>query len=83
MDKIICASQNTGAKIFSADVCVCGHFGNFYLLLSTQLTADLTPESSGGSMFHSFSYIYAKNPFCGVETVANNALNRRRVVVFD
>ena len=34
-------------------------------------------------MFHSFLHIYAKTPFCCVETVVNNALNRRRIVVFD
>ena len=39
----------------------------FHLLLSTQLTADLTPESSGRSMFHPLSHIYAKTPFCCVE----------------
>ena len=55
----------------------------FSLLLSTQLTADLTPQWSGGFMFHSLSYIYAKPLFCCVETVSNNALNRRRIVVSD
>ena len=54
----------------------------FHLLLSTQLTANLTPEGSGGFMFPSLSHNYAKTPFCCVETVANNALDRR-VVVFD
>ena len=57
-------------------------FDGFHLLLSTQLTADLTLEWSGRSIFHPLSYIYAKTPFCCVETVANNTLNRRRVVVF-
>ena len=55
----------------------------FHLLLSTQLTADLTLEWSGGSIFHPLSHIYAKTSFCCFETVANNALNCRRVVVFD
>ena len=55
----------------------------FYLLLSTQLIADLTPEWSGGSTCHLLSHIYAKTPFCCIETVANNTLNRWRVVVFD
>ena len=55
----------------------------FHLLLSTQLTADLTSEWSGRSMFHPLSYIYTKTPFCCVEIIANNTLNRRRVVVFD
>ena len=47
------------------------------------MTADLTPEWSCGSMLHPLSHIYVKTPFCCVETVATNALNRRRVVVFD
>ena len=55
----------------------------FHLLLSTQLTTDLTSEWSGEFIFHLLSHIYAKTPFCCVETVANNALNRWRVVVFD
>ena len=55
----------------------------FHLLLSTQLSVNLTPEWSGGSMFHLLSHIYAKAPFCCVETVANNALNHRRVIIFD
>ena len=55
----------------------------FHLLLSTQLTADLTPEWSDRSMFYPLSHIYAKTPFCCIETVANNALNRRCIVVFD
>ena len=46
----------------------------FYLLLSTQLTVDLTPEWSGGSMFCPLSHIYAKTPFCCVETVVNSTL---------
>ena len=33
---------------------------SFHLWLSTQLTADLTPEWRGGSMFHPLSPIYAK-----------------------
>ena len=52
----------------------------FHLLLSTQLTADLTPEWSGGSMFPPLSYTYTKTPFYCIETVANNALKRQRVV---
>ena len=56
---------------------------DFHLLLSTQLTANLTPEWSIGSMFHPLSNIYTKTPFCCIETVANNALNHQCVVVFD
>ena len=78
MNKIPCTSQNTEVKTLPADVCVFGCFGQ----LSTQLIYDLTPEGSGGSTFHPLSHIYAKTPFCCIETVANNALNRQRVVVF-
>ena len=56
---------------------------SFHQLLSIQLTADLTWEWSGGSRFHPSSHIYAKTPFCCVETVANNALNCWYIVVFD
>ena len=56
---------------------------SFHLLLSTKLTANLTPEWSDGSMFHPLSHIYAKAPFCCIETVANNALNHWCIVVFD
>ena len=55
----------------------------FHLLLSTQLTANLTLERSGGSMFHPLSHIYTKTPFCCIETVANKTLNRWLGVVFD
>ena len=51
----------------------------FHLPLSTQLTADLTPEWNNRSLFHPFSHINAKTPFCCVESVANNAVNRRHV----
>ena len=37
--------------------------GGFHRLLFTQLTADLTPECSGGSMFHPVSHICAKKSF--------------------
>ena len=47
----------------------------FHLLLSTQLTASLTLECSGGSMFHPLSHIYEKTPFCCIETIAKNPLN--------
>ena len=79
MRKIPCASQNMEAKtcllMFASD--------SFHLLLSTQLTADLTLEWSGGFMFHPLSHIYAKISFSGIETVANNALNCWHIVVFD
>ena len=68
-----------GALMFAALVVLDG----FHLLLSTQLTADLTPEWSSGSMFHPLSQIYAKTPFCCIKTVANNTLNCQRAVVLD
>ena len=58
-------------------------FDGFHLLLSTQLTADLTPEWNGESIFHPLLHIYVKTSFCCVETVANNVLICRRIVVFD
>ena len=75
MKKIPCTSQNTFASLVALD--------GFHLLLSTRLTANLTPEWSGGSMFHPLSHVYTKIPFCCVETVANNALNCQRIIVFD
>ena len=36
---------------------------SFHLLLSSQLTADLTLEWNGGSIFHPLSHIYAKTLF--------------------
>ena len=47
-------------------------FDGVHLLLSTQLTVDLTPEWSDGSIFNYLSNIYAETHFCCVEIVANN-----------
>ena len=55
----------------------------FHLLLFTQQTADLTLEWNGESMFLPLLHIYAKTPFCRIETVANNTLNCQYVVIFD
>ena len=52
----------------------------FHLLLSTQLTDDLTLEWSRESMFHPLSHIYAKTPFCCIKTIANNTLNHWHIV---
>ena len=52
----------------------------FHQLLFTKLTADLSLEWSGGSMFHPLSHVYTKTPFCWVEIIANNALNCWHVV---
>ena len=76
MNRIPCASQNT---MFASLVTLDG----FHLQLSIQLTADLTLEWSGRSMFHPLSHIYTKTPFCCSETVANNSLNCQRVIIFD
>ena len=46
-------------------------FGQLSPAAVTQLTANLTSEWSGGSMFHSLSHIYTKTPFCCIKTVAN------------
>ena len=80
MNKIPCTSQNTKTKTLPVSLVT---LDGFHLLLSTQLTADLTSEWSGGSMFHPLSYIYTNTTFYHVETVANNSLNRRCVVIFD
>ena len=75
MNKILCASQNM--LMFASLVAL----DSFHVVLSTQLTADLTPGWNGGSKFHPLSYIYSKTPFCCTETVANNSLNHRHIVV--
>ena len=68
------------AKTLPADICVFVRFSP-----AAVHSADYRFDSgvSGGFMFHPLSHIYAKIPFCCVETVANNTLNHRRVVVFD
>ena len=63
MNKIPCASQNMETKTLPTDVCVFIVLDGFHLLLSTQLIANLIPEWSGGSRFHSLSHIYTKNSF--------------------
>ena len=78
-----CAFQNTKAKTFPANFASLVSLDSFHLLLSIQLTANLTLEWSGGSIFYPLLHIYAKTPFCCVETVVNNVLNRQCVVVFD
>ena len=83
MNKIPCVSQIRRPKpcllMFATLIALDG----FHLLLSSQLTANLTPKWSDGSTFHPLSQIYAKTSFGYVETVVNNALKRRRVVVAD
>ena len=81
MNKIPCISQNTEPKtlLFVSLVTLDG----FHLLLSIQLTANLTLERSSGSMFHPLSHIDAKTSLCCIETVANNTLNHLGIFVFD
>ena len=55
MNKIHCASQNMEAKTLPADFV---SLVDFHLLLFTQLTADLTLEWSGRSMFHLLSHLF-------------------------
>ena len=81
MNKIPCASQNMEAKTLPVDVYIFGCFGR--LSPAAIHSADcrfLTPEWSGGSMFHPLSHIYTKTPFCCIETVTNDALNCQQVV---
>ena len=76
MNKVPCSSQNTEARTLPADVFVFGHLGRLS-------PAAVHSADRFGSMFPPLSHIYRKIPFCCVETVANNALNRRNVDVFD
>ena len=83
MKKIPSTSQNMEAKPLHDDFMSLVSMDGFHLLLSTQLTADLTLEWSGGSMLHPLSHMYTKTLFCCIETVVNNALNHWRMVIFD
>ena len=51
-------------------------------LLWTAFTCCCPLSWNGGSMFHPLLHIYAKTPFCCVETAANHTLNHWYVVVF-
>ena len=77
INKIPSSFQNTEAKtlllMFASLVALDG----FQLLLSSQLTADLTPEWCGGSMFHPLSDIYAETPLYYVGTVDQLWATRR------
>ena len=79
---ILCASQDTEAKTLPADVCVFGRFGR--LSPAAVLSADWLFDSRLKWWFHVSSIVtyLPKNTFCCIETVANNALNRRRAVIF-
>ena len=74
MNKIPCASLLMFASLVTLD--------GFHLLLSTQLTANLSLEW----WIHVSSIVtcsYKKLLFSGVETVGNNALNHWCVAIFD
>ena len=77
MNKIPCAFLNTEAKTLLTDVCVFG-----WLSPAAVHSADWR-FNSGVKWWIHVSHIYAKSHFCCVETVANNVLNRWRVLVFD
>ena len=83
MNQIPCASENTEVKILSADVCVFGRFGR--LSPATVHSADSRFDSRVKCWDHVSSIVtYLRpNSFYSFKTVGNNALNRRRVVVFD
>ena len=83
MNQIPCTSQNTEAQTMPADVCVFGCFGR--LSPAAVHSADSRFDSGLKWWIHVSSIVIylRKNSFCCFETVANNAPNRRRVVVFD
>ena len=81
-EKIPCTSQNMEAKTCLLMFASLVTLDDFHQLLSTQLTANLTLEWSGGSVFLPLLHNYAKSPFCRVKTISNNALNQC-VAVFD
>ena len=71
------------AKTLPADVCV---FGRFRRLSPAAVHSTDSQFDSGMKWsIHVSSIVthWCKTPFCCYETVANNALNSRRVVVFD
>ena len=83
MNEIPRASQNTEAKNLPADVYIFGRFGR--LSDAAVHSADCRFDSGVKWWIHVSSIVtyLRKNSFCCVETVANNALNRRRIVIFD
>ena len=70
-------------KTLPADVCVFGYFGR--LSPDALHSADCWFDSRLRGWIHGSSFVtyLRKTLFCSVETVANNALNHRRVIVFD
>ena len=83
MNKIPCAFQNTEAKSLPAEFCVFSHFGRLSPAAVHSADSRFDSRVNGGSLFHWMSNINAKTLFYSVVTLANNTLNRRRVVVFD
>ena len=80
MNKIPSGSQNTEAKTLPADVCIFGRFGR--LPPAAVYSADCRFDSGVKWWIHVSSIVTftQKLFFSCVETVANNALNHRRVV---
>ena len=77
MNKIPCACQNMEAKTLPADVCIFDFFGR--LSPAAIHSADCRFDPGVKWWIHVYTHIYTKAPFCCVETVTNNALNRRHV----
>ena len=83
MHKIHWASQNTEAKTLPADVCIIGWFGQLSPAAVNSVDCQFDSRVKWWIYVSSMVTYLRKTPFCCVKTVANNALNRRRVVVFD
>ena len=82
MNKIPYISQNTETKTLPADVCVFGRFGR--LSPAAIQPADcLFYSGVKWCIYFMHCHIFTQKLFCCIETVANNALNHWRVVVFD
>ena len=81
MNKIPCVFQNTEAETLPADACIFGHFG--WLSPAAVHSADCRFDSGVKWWIHDSSIVtyLLKTSFCWIETVANNALNRRHIVV--
>ena len=81
--KYLCTSQNMEVRTLPVNVCVFGPFG--WLSPVAVHSADCRFDSGVKWWIHVSSIVtyLCKNSFCCIETVANNALNCQRVVVFD
>ena len=67
--------------------CWCLHHWSLWMAFTCCCPLNLLPiwfqSEVVDPYFPPWSHIYALTPFCSIETVANNALNCRCVVVFD